>query len=54
MDRTLSETHIFGFDGDLYGKTVRIELVRYMRQEKVFASVEKLKEQLNYDKSSIV
>ena len=54
VDRTLSETHIFGFDGDLYGKTVRIEPVRYMRQEKVFASVEELKEQLNYDKSSIV
>ena len=54
VDRTLSETHIFGFDGDLYGKTVRIELVRYMRQEKVFASVEELKEQLNYDQSSIV
>lgn len=54
VDKTLCETHIFGFDGDLYGKTVRIELVRYMREEKVFASVEELKEQLNYDKSSIV
>ncbi len=54
VESTLCETHIFGFDGDLYGKTVRIELVRYMREEKKFSDVEELKEQLNYDKSSIV
>lgn len=50
----MAETHIFDFDGDLYGKVVRIELVRYMREEKVFSSVDELKEQLDYDKSSIV
>lgn len=54
VDDTLCETHIFGFDGDLYGKSVRIELLRYMREEKVFSSVDELKEQLDYDKSSIV
>lgn len=54
VESTLCETHIFGFDGDLYGKVVRIELIRYMREEKKFSGVEELKEQLNYDKSSIV
>lgn len=54
VESTLCETHIFDFDGDLYGKVVRIELVRYMREEKKFSGVEELKEQLNYDKSSIV
>lgn len=54
VDEPLAETHIFDFSGDLYGKTVRIELIRYMREEKLFSSTDELKEQLNYDKSSIV
>lgn len=54
VDTPLAETHIFDFSGDLYGQTVRIELIRYMRGEKLFGSVEELKEQLDYDKSSIV
>ncbi len=54
VETPLAETHLFGFDGDLYGETIRIELVRYIREEKIFSSVNELKEQLNYDKSSIV
>ena len=54
LDEPLCETHIFDFDGDLYSQVVRIELVKYKREEKIFKSVEELREQLNYDKSSIV
>lgn len=54
VDNTLCETHIFDYSGNLYGKTVRIELVRYIREEKTFGSVDELEEQLNNDKSSII
>lgn len=54
LEKPLCETHIFDFDGDLYSRNIRIELVKYKREEKLFNSVEELRTQLNYDKSSIV
>ncbi|MGN0531293.1 MAG: riboflavin kinase [Eubacterium sp.] len=54
VDEPLCETHIFGYDGDLYSSVVPIELIRYIREEKVFSSVEELKEQLTNDKGSIL
>ncbi|MBQ9530483.1 MAG: hypothetical protein IJR70_00275 [Eubacterium sp.] len=54
LEEPLSESHIFDFDGDLYNKTVRIELLRYLREEKKFSSINDLKEQLENDKSSII
>lgn len=54
VDIPLCETHIFDYNGDLYGQVLRIELIRYMREERVFSSVDELREQLNYDKGCIV
>ena len=54
VENTLCETHIFDYSGNLYGKTVRVELVRFLRDEKKFSSADELKEQLNYDKGSII
>ena len=54
VKNTLCETHIFDFSGDLYGKVIRVELLRYLRGEKVFKNVEELEAQLINDKSSIV
>lgn len=47
-----AETYIIGFDGDLYGKELRIELLAFLRAEVKFPSVEKLKEQLKKDEKT--
>jgi len=43
------EMHIIGFSGDLYGKLVRLELLKFMRPETRFADVDSLKNQLQQD-----
>ncbi len=48
-DTLCAETNIFGYSGDLYGKTIRTELVRFMRPERKFESVEQLSEQVHRD-----
>ena len=44
------ETLLFGWDGDLYGKKIRVELLHFERPEQKFGSLEELKKQLQYDK----
>lgn len=43
------ETNIFDFEGDLYGKTVKTEFLKFIREEKCFKSVQELCEQIAYD-----
>ncbi len=45
----LLETHIFDYNGDLYGRTLTVRLLRKIRDERYFGSVEELKRQLEYD-----
>ena len=45
-----SETHIIGFDGDLYGQFIEVRLCRYKRGERKFSSMEELKRQLILDR----
>ena len=44
-----AETHIFDFEGDLYGKTVTVEFLHFLRPETKFDSVELLSEQVHRD-----
>lgn len=43
------ETHLFDFDGDLYGRTLVTEFVQHLRPDANFPSVEALVEQLGRD-----
>lgn len=48
-DVPLAETHIIGFDGDIYGEEVKISLLEYIRPEIKFDSIEELKKQIAED-----
>lgn len=43
------EVHILDFQGDLYGKSLRLELIERLRDERTFASLEELVAQLHTD-----
>jgi riboflavin kinase/FMN adenylyltransferase len=49
VDVPLLETHLFDFDGDLYGKYLSVELIRYIRPEAKFPSQEALIAQIAAD-----
>ena len=44
------EALLLDFDRDLYGKTVRLEFVRFLRPEQRFASVDALLAQIREDR----
>lgn len=46
------ETHIIGFEGDLYGQDIAVALVRFIRPERKFAGLEELKQQIALDKEN--
>lgn len=45
----LLEAHLFGHPGDIYGREMEVEPVRFLRPEIKFPSLEELKSQLARD-----
>src|SRR5208283_1471355 len=45
----LLETFLFGFDGDLYGRTIEVAFVRRIRAERKFDSLDALVAEMNRD-----
>ena len=52
--RTTIETHIFNFDGDIYGQLLFVSFVHRIRGELKFESPEELAEQLREDEETVV
>lgn len=48
-DAVTAETYIIGYEGDLYGETVRVSLARYLRDEMKFDSVDDLAARIRED-----
>lgn len=46
------ETHIIGFDGDLYGQNIAVALVRFIRPEQKFSGLDELEQQIVRDKEN--
>jgi riboflavin kinase / FMN adenylyltransferase len=44
------ETHVLGFEGDLYGAPMRLGFVQRLRDERAFESVEQLRAQIDADR----
>ncbi len=47
------EVHILGFDGNLVGKTLRVDFIKRIRDEIKFSSVDNLKQQMTKDINEI-
>ncbi len=48
-DRVITETYLDGFDGELYGKTLKVKFVRFLRDIQTFESANALKKRLEED-----
>jgi len=44
-----SETHVPGYEGDLYGQNIPVRLLRFLREERKFQTIEELKQQIRTD-----
>ena len=48
-EKVVTETYLDGFSGDLYGRTLKVEFVRFLRDVQKFENVDALKIQLEED-----
>lgn len=48
------EVHVLNFNNDLYGKTLKVSLTKYLRPIIKFGTAHKLQEQLQHDKESVL
>ena len=51
-DSILLEVHLFDYSGDLYGKTMRVALIEYLRPERKFDGLDALKAQIDEDSNT--
>ena len=49
QNKILLEVHLFNFSGNLYNKYLSVEFLKFIRKEKKFKNIEKLKKQIKID-----
>ena len=54
LQKPLCETYIIGFEGDLYGRSVALKLLSFMREEQRFDSLEELAYAIESDKEKAI
>lgn len=54
LNKISLEVHIFDFDEDIYGESVDVDFIFYVRKETHFHTIDELITQLNRDKKDIV
>ena len=47
--KLLLEVHLFNFSGNLYNKYLRVDFLKFIRKEKKFTNIDKLKKQIKID-----
>ena len=52
-ERRLLETHLFGYEGDLYGKHIRVRLLQRIRGTEHYPTVEELQKAIARDAETI-
>ncbi len=48
-EQLVAETHIFDFNEDIYGKPIKVNLLKFLRSEKKFSGAEELATQISKD-----
>lgn len=48
------ETYILDYEGDAYGKKIRVDFLKRLREEKRFSSIEELREQMLLDRDAVI
>lgn len=48
-EQLVAETHIFDFNEDIYGKPIKVNLLKFLRSEKKFSGPKELAEQISRD-----
>lgn len=51
---SIIETYLFGFNEEIYGKTIRVEFFSYLRPQQKFNSVNELHSQLQQDQETCI
>ena len=49
LEKPIIETHLLDFSEDIYGESIKVEFLTFLREQKKFPSLEDLKEQLHQD-----